>query len=200
MKRWMVAICLLSNLSLLHSAEYANKKVENMTQAFEAHPRFAEYNEAMKTSKEKAMQIKKEMAEEITKKLLADMVGETNKLAQKWVSARIENYDIQTKVNLANLYMKSEKVLEPATQKATFNPNLSNLVEAIFYKTWKATELANIIKWKYTFNDNWKFIDELVEISKMSDEISNLDKKIADSDKAIAAWNNILKKLEALAK
>jgi hypothetical protein len=43
------------------------------------------------------MQIKKEMAEDITKKLLADMVGETNKLAQKWVAARIENYDIQKK-------------------------------------------------------------------------------------------------------
>ena len=191
MKRWMVAICLLSNLSLLHSAEYANKKVENMTQAFEAHPRFAEYNEAMKTSKEKAMQIKKEMAEEITKKLLADMVGETNKLAQKWVSARIENYDIQTKVNLANLYMKSEKVLEPATQKATFNPNLSNLVEAIFYKTWKATELANIIKWKYTFNDNWKFIDDLLEISKIADETT-------ESEKRTAEWKRIIKRLEKL--
>ncbi|MDD2637091.1 MAG: hypothetical protein PHW82_16490 [Bacteroidales bacterium] len=54
-----------------------------MTEAFEAHPRFKEYTEAMKTSKEQAMQIKKEMAEDITKKLLADMVAETNKLAQK---------------------------------------------------------------------------------------------------------------------
>lgn len=133
------------------------------------------------------------MAEEITKKLLADMVGETNKLAQKWVSARIENYDIQTKVNLANLYMKSEKVLEPATQKATFNANLSDLTEQIFYKTWTAYSIAQGIKEKYTFNDNWKFIDDLLEISKMSDEI-------ATSEKNIKAWENILKKLEAIAK
>lgn len=198
MKRWMVAICLLSNLSLLHSADYANKKVENMTQAFEAHPRFAEYTEAMKTSKEKAMQIKKEMAEEITKKLLADMVGETNKLAQKWVATRIENYDIQTKVNLANLYMKSEKVLEPATQKATFNPNLSTFVERIFNKTWTAYDKAQEIKEKFTFNDNWKFIDELVEIAKISDSIVASEKSITASEKSIAEWKRIIERLNKL--
>ncbi len=94
MKRWILLFLMTFSLS---ASVFENKKVENMTQAFEAHPRFAEYTEAMKSSKEKAMQIKKEMAEDITKKLLADMVGETNKLAQKWVAARIENYDIQKK-------------------------------------------------------------------------------------------------------
>ena len=94
MKRWMAPLLMTLSLSSFVFAEMNN---DNLTQAFEAHPRFAEYTEAMKSSKEKAMQIKKEMAEDITKKLLADMVGETNKLAQKWVAARIENYDIQKK-------------------------------------------------------------------------------------------------------
>ena len=203
MKRWMVAICLLSNLSLLHSAEY-----NNLTQAFEQSPRFKEYDLTLKSGKqEEAIKIKREILVELTQIILNQYYSELSNRSREWVRQKIETYPLQMKTILSDLYLKSDRVLEPKEQKVAFNSSMFLLIDAIHNGWGNAEVLANGIKTDFKFNDWWKFINELVEIGKLSDKIAadrriivENEKAIATSEKNIKAWENILKKLEAIAK
>lgn len=201
MKRWMVAICLLSNLSLLHSAEY-----NNLTQAFEQSPRFKEYDLTLKSGKQdEAIKIKREILVELTQIILNQYYSELSNRSREWVRKKIETYPLQMKTILSDLYLKSDRVLEPKEQKIAFNAGMFLLIDAI-HNGWGNSEvLANGIKTDFKFNDWWKFINELVEIGKSADkiaqyrkEIADSDKKIADSDKKIEEWKRIIERLNKL--
>ena len=174
---------------------------DNMTERFASHARYAEYQKALDTNdKEKAYAIKKQMAEEICDSIMAQVVYETNSLAKKGVKAMYDKWDIQTKVNFANIYLKSKQILVNEDKRATFNPNIIFFIESIYQRTGNTLYKAKDIQSRFVFNDNNVFINELVEIAKMADEIAANEKEIAANEKSIANWNEILKKLEELAK
>ena len=196
MKRGMVAMSIVAVMGMSNMAF-----ADNMTERFANHVKYAEYKKALDSNnKEKAYEIKKEMAIEICDSIIAQVIEESNSLAIKGIKARYDLWDIQTKVNFANIYLKSKQILVNEEKRSTFNPNISAFIESIYYKTGHSLDTAKDIQSKFVFNDNNVFINDLLEIAKMSDEITANEKAIAANEKAIAEWNEVIKLLEKLAK
>ena len=165
---------------------------DNMTERFASHARYAEYQKALDfNDKETAYAIKKQVAEEICDSIMVQVVDESNALAKKGIKARYDKWDIQTKVNFANIYLKSKKILVNEDKRATFNANLSTFIERIYLHTGNTLDKAKEIQSNFVFNDNNVFINDLIEIAKITDSI-------AASEKSIAEWDKIIKRLEKL--
>ena len=196
MKRGMVAMSIVAVMGMSNMAF-----ADNMTERFANHVKYAEYKKALDSNnKEKAYEIKKEMAIEICDSIIAQVIEESNSLAKKGIKARYDLWDIQTKVNFVNIYLKSKQILVNEEKRSTFNPNISAFIESIYYKTGHSLDTAKDIQSKFVFNDNNVFINELLEIGKIADTLVKKDRVLAESKQNLEAWNNILKKLEAIAK
>ena len=205
MKRWMAPLLMTLSLSSFVFAEMNN---DNLTQAFESHPRYKEYDLTLKNGKqEEAIKIKREILTELTRATLNQYYSELSNRSREWVRKKIETYPLQMKTILSDIYLKSDKVLEPKDQKVAFNAGMFLLIDAIHNWWWNAEFLANGMKTDFKFNDWWKFINELIQIWKSADEIAENRKIIVENEKAIAsseknikAWENILSKLESIRK
>jgi hypothetical protein len=202
MKRGMIAMSAVMAMGMANLL-----MADNMSERFAAHPKYAEYLDINKTDPQQANLIKRQMAQEICDQIFLQVEAECNSLAKKGVRARYEKWDLQTKVNFCNLYLKSKKILASEAKRSTFNPNLSNLVETIYYRTGTSEAIATRIKNDFAFNDGGVFANEMLEIAKIADEIVEKDKVLAKLQESTAKlqestanWNEILKKLEELAK
>ncbi len=172
---------------------------DNMSERFASHARYTEYQKALDTNdKEKAYAIKKQMAEEICDSIMVQVVDESNALAKKGIKARYDKWDIQTKVNFVNIYLKSKKILVNEDKRATFNPNIIFFIESIYQQTGNTLYKAKDIQSRFEFNDNNVFINDLIEIAKITDSIAASEKSIAANEKSIAEWDKIIKRLEKL--
>ena len=194
MKRGMIAMSVVAMMGL-NSVVWA----DNMTERFASHIRYAEYQKALDANdKEKAYAIKKQMAEEICDSIMGQVVNETNPLAKKGAKAMYDKWDIQTKVNFANIYLKSKKILVNEDKRATFNPNIIFFIDSMYYRTGHSLDKAKEIQSNFVFNDNNVFINDLLEIGAMSDETAEIRNETAKLKLEEEAWKNIIKRLEKL--
>jgi hypothetical protein len=193
MKRGMIAMSAVMAMGMANLL-----MADNMGERFTAHPKYAEYLDINKTNRQEAILFSRQMYQEICDQIFLQVEAECNSLAKKGVRARYEKWDLQTKVNFTNLYLKSKKVLAKEEQRATFIPNLSTYLERIYFHTGTTLDKAQEIKEKFVFNDGNTFIDHMIEIAKMADETAEMRKEIAEKDKVLAEWDKIIKRLEKL--
>ncbi|MDX9744410.1 MAG: hypothetical protein RBT59_11360 [Arcobacteraceae bacterium] len=201
MKRGMVAMSIVAVMGMSNMAF-----ADNMTERFANHVKYTEYKKALDSNnKEKAYEIKKEMAIEICDSIIVQVIEESNSLAKKGIKARYDLWDIQTKVNFVNIYLKSKQILVNEDKRSTFNPNISAFIESIYYKTGQSLDTAKDIQSKFVFNDNNVFINDLLEIGKIADETYKIKKETNELKKETnelkrkeEVWKEIIERLNKL--
>jgi hypothetical protein len=192
MKRGMIAMSAVMAMGMANLL-----MADTLTQQFEANPQYATYQKYIDNNDTtNALKLKRAILE----KLVADTFAgyETSERSRNGIKKKFDSMPLQIKTIWCDLYLKSKNILVDESQRIAFNASLAFFVDSVHFGLGNAEYHAHNIASDIRFNDGGKFGYELVEVGKSADNIAQYRKQIADADKKIAEWNEVIKLLEKL--